>query len=189
MISIRILLRGGHVYETSCAAAAPLWNELRAALASGGIAEIRIGAEGQQKGVAIPVSQIVAVETVPAVALKGQLLGRITPAPYIRVPNFLSNEENSAVMGFALRKEREFTASGVETGVLNYRHSQVLMNLSDLDVDFEGRLREVLPDAARYFGMHLPDNYQIEMQMTVHGTATTSRSTMTTPHRALRHAF
>jgi SM-20-related protein len=169
MISVRILLRGGHIYETSCAADAPLWNELRSALCAGGIAEIQIGAEGQQKGVAISVSQIVAVETVPPVTLKQLPLGRITPAPYIRVPDFLTKEENAAVMAFAMRKEPEFTASGVESGVLDYRHSQVLMKLNDLGVDFEGRLREVLPDAANYFGMHLPEDYRLEMQMTVHG--------------------
>ena len=71
-------------------------------------------------------------------------------------------------MGFALRKgEGIHRIRGRTASELSAFAGP--MNLSDLDVDFEGRLREVLPDAARYFGMHLPDNYQIEMQMTVHG--------------------
>jgi SM-20-related protein len=169
MIRVRILLRGGHFYETSCASDAPLLNELSMALAGGGIADIQIGDEGQRKGVAIAASQIVAVETIPPAALKRAPAVRITPAPYIRVPDFLSKEENAAVMTFALRKQPEFIAAKVETGEPNYRHSQVLMKFNDLDVDFEGRLRELLPDAASYFGMQLPAGYDFEMQMTAHG--------------------
>jgi Rps23 Pro-64 3,4-dihydroxylase Tpa1-like proline 4-hydroxylase len=169
MINVRILLRGGHIYETSCPAEAPLLNELGTALGTGGIAEIHIGEEGQRKGVSISVSQIVAVETIPPVALKRAPAVRITPAPYIRVPDFLSKEENAAVMAFAVRKQPEFTASGVEGDQPNYRYSRVLMKLDDLDVVFEERLRELLPEAVRYLGMQLDEDYHLEMQMTVHG--------------------
>jgi Rps23 Pro-64 3,4-dihydroxylase Tpa1-like proline 4-hydroxylase len=119
--------------------------------------------------VAISVSQIVAVETVPPVVLKRAPVPSITPVPYIRVPDFLSKQENAAVMAFALRKQPEFTASKLETGELNSRHSKVLMKFNDLEVDFEGRLRELLPDVASYFGMQLPAGYDLEMEMTAHG--------------------
>jgi len=169
MISVRILLREGKSYETSCAADAPLLAELRAALAGGGVADIEIGAEGERKGIAIPASQIVAVETTPPVALKRDPAPRITPAPYIRIPEFLTAEENAAVMAFALRKERDFIASGVEGGRPNYRQSQVLMKFDDLGIPFESRVRELLADAAAYFGLELPPDYTFEMQMTAHG--------------------
>jgi SM-20-related protein len=169
MISLRILLRGGHCYETSCSADAPLLNELRMVLGGGGVADIQIGHDGKPKGVAISASQIVAVETVPPVALKRAPALRITPAPYIRVPEFLSKDENAAVMAFALRKHPEFIAGEVETGEQNYRYAQVLTKFHDLGVDFEGRLRELLPDVVSYLGMQLPAGYGVEMQLTAHG--------------------
>jgi Rps23 Pro-64 3,4-dihydroxylase Tpa1-like proline 4-hydroxylase len=169
MISVSILLRGGQRYETSCAADAPLLEQLRTVLAGGGIADIEIGAEGARKGVAIPASQIVAVETVPPVALRREPVAKITPAPYIRIPDFLSAEDNAAVMAFALRSEGEFNASSVEGGRQNYRHSQVLMKFDGLGIEFEAKVRELLPDAASYFGMPLPEGYRFEMQMTAHG--------------------
>jgi len=169
MISVRILLREGQCYETSCATDAPLLEQLRTVLAGGGVADIEIGAEGARKGVAIPAGQIVAVETVPPVALRREPAARITAAPYIRIPDFLSTEENAAVMAFAERKESEFIASGVEGGRKNYRHSQVLMKFDGLGVEFESKVRELLPDAASYFGMQLPVAYSFEMQMTAHG--------------------
>jgi len=169
MISVRILLHGGRSYETSCTADAPLLTELRAALAGGGVAEIEIGAEGERKGVTIPASQIVAVETMPPVALRSQPAAKITPAPYIRIPDFLSAEENAAVMAFALRKESEFAASTVEGDRKGYRHSQVLTKFDGLDIAFEVKLRELLPEAASYFGTALPADYLFEMQMTAHG--------------------
>src|SRR5579871_1266592 len=114
MISVRILLRGGQCYETSCAPGAPLLEQLRTVLAGGGVADIEVGTEDARKGVAIQASQIVAVETVPPVALRREPAARITVAPYIRIPDFLSAEENAAVMAFALRQESEFAASSVE---------------------------------------------------------------------------
>ena len=169
MISIRILLRGGQSYETSCASGAPLLEQLRAVLAGGGVADIEIEVDGARRGVAIPASQIVAVETVPPVALRAQPAARITPAPYIRIPDFLSTEENAAVLDFALRRESEFVASSVEGGRKGYRHSQVLMKFEGLDIAFESKVRELLPDAASYFGLGLPQDYTFEMQMTAHG--------------------
>jgi Rps23 Pro-64 3,4-dihydroxylase Tpa1-like proline 4-hydroxylase len=169
MISVRILLHGGQCYETSCAADDPLLDRLRAALSGGGVADIEIGAEGQRKGVAIPASQIIAVETVPPVALRREPKGRITAAPYIRIPDFLSADENAAVMAFALARESEFAASSVDGGRKNYRHSQVLMKFDGLAVAFEPKVRELLPDAASYFGLALPADYRFEMQMTAHG--------------------
>ncbi len=172
MTKIRILLRGGHVYETFCGADAPLLEDLRQALTAGGagLAQLQIEQDGATRGLAIPVSQIVAVETEPPVLLRERAsAGVIRPSPYIRIPEFLSKEENAAVLDFAVRKQPEFRASSVEGGRPGYRHSQVLMKFDDLGLDFEGRVREVVPEAARYFGLDIPSHYDFEMQMTTHG--------------------
>lgn len=174
MISVRILLRGGHVYETVCAADSPLLEQLRSAMVAetgaGGLAQLTIEQNGKARGIAIPYSRIEAVETEPPFAFhpREQVKG-IQRAPYIRIPGFLSREENEAVMAYALRKRCEFRASGVEGGAQGYRESQVLFELDDLVVDVGARVREIVPDAARYFGLPLPADYEFEMQMTTHG--------------------
>jgi len=172
MTKVRILLRGGHVYETFCGADAPLLEDLRQGLAAGGagLAQLQIEQDGATRGLAIPFSQIVAVETEPPVLLRQRdTPGAIRPSSYIRIPEFLSKEENAAVLDFAVRKQPEFRASSVEGGRPGYRHSQVLMKFEDLGLDFEGRVRELVPEAARYFGLNIPAGYDFEMQMTTHG--------------------
>ncbi|MDR3466559.1 MAG: 2OG-Fe(II) oxygenase [Xanthobacteraceae bacterium] len=172
MTKIRILLQGGHVYETFCGADAPLLEQLRQFLTAGGagLAQLQIEQEGRARGLAIPFSQIVAVETEPPVVWQHRdQPGAIRPAPYIRIPGFLSTEENAAVLDFAVRKQPEFRASTVEGGRQGYRHSQVLMKFDDMGLDFAGRVRELVPEAAQYFGLDIPAGYDFEMQMTTHG--------------------
>jgi len=176
MINVRILLHGGHVYETACAADSPVLEELRRALTAGGaadgLAQLTIEHMGHRRGLAIPYSRIAAIETDPPFVFprKAHASG-IQNSPYIRIPGFLSKEENEAVMAYALRKQPEFRASEVEGGEKGYRHSQVLFKLDDLAsvVDVEARVREIIPDAAAHFGLPLPADYDFEMQLTTHG--------------------
>lgn len=172
MTKIRILLRGGHVYETFCGADAPLLEQLRQLLTGGGagLAQLQIEREGTMRGIAIPFSQVVAVESEPPLIWQRRdPPGVIRPAPYIRIPGFLSAEENAAVLDFAVRRQPDFRASTVEGGRPGYRNSQVLMTFEGLGVDFAGRVRELVPDAAQHFGLDIPAKYDFEMQMTTHG--------------------
>jgi SM-20-related protein len=171
MIRVRILLRGGHVYETHLSADSPSLEELRRVVGggAGGLVQLKVEQDGGPRGLAIPASQIVAIETEPPVEFPKYGSSAVQPAPYIRIPQFLTKEENEAVMAFALRNRPAFQASTVEGGKKGYRHSQVLFAFDDLDVDFKGRVVELLPEVTAYFGLPLPADYTFEMQMTTHG--------------------
>jgi SM-20-related protein len=173
MINIRILLRGGHVYETACAEDAPLLKQLSEVLSHGGkapgFAQLTIETDGKNRGLAIPYLAIIAVETEPPIVFRAQAApGAIERAPYIRIPDFLAPDENQAVLDYALSRQSSFDRSRVETGVADYRHSQVLLDLGGLSIDVEGRIREIMPDVVNYFGIKLPAAWRLETQLTTH---------------------
>jgi SM-20-related protein len=172
MISVRIVLHGGRVYETSCAENSPLLDSLAEALSGAAgacrFAQLTLDEDGSQRGLAIPASAILAVETNPPAALRWQPKSGIEKAAYIRIPDFLSDEENRAVFDYAIRKEPDYQKSGVDTTVADHRQSRVLMRLTDLDVDFDKRVREIVPDALDYFRLPVLNNSKLEMQLTTH---------------------
>jgi SM-20-related protein len=172
MISVRILLQGGHVYETTCPENAPMLDSLAEAIsgAPGACAFAQLTFENGDtpRGLAIPGSVILAVETSPPVSLRWQPKSGIEPAPYIRIPNFLSEEENRAVLDYAIRKEQDYEASQVETGVKDYRHSRVVMCLDDLDVDFDERVHEIVSDALDHFRIPVPAEFELDTQLSTH---------------------
>jgi Rps23 Pro-64 3,4-dihydroxylase Tpa1-like proline 4-hydroxylase len=172
MINVRIVLRYGHVYETACAADDALLEQLAEALLNLGGSQLHqftIDVGGKPRGVAIPASAILAVETDPPTALRTRApTVTIERAPYIRIPGFLAAEENRAVLDYAVRKEADFVASKVETDVPDYRRSKVLFDLSDLGIDFDDRVREIVPDAFTYFGLMPPTEATLETQLSTH---------------------
>ena len=96
MISVRILLHGGHVYETAFPENAPMLDSLAEAISGAqgacGFAQLTIENGDTPRGLAIPASAILAVETNPPVSLRWQPKSRIELTPYIRIPDFLSEE-------------------------------------------------------------------------------------------------
>ena len=133
-----------------------------------GFAQLTIGEGNSQRGVAIPASAILAVETNPAVLLRWRPKSRIERAAYIRIPDFLTEQENHAVLDYAIRKQPEYQASKVETGVPDHRHSHVLMQLQDLEIDFAARILEIVPDALNHFGLPVLSEPKLEIQLTTH---------------------
>jgi SM-20-related protein len=94
--------------------------------------------------------------------------GEIEHAPYIRIPRFLKQDENKSVLDYALSRRSSFDLSRVETGVPDHRHSHVLFDLSDLNIDLEGRIYELLPDVISYLGIKIPAAFRLETQLTTH---------------------
>ena len=190
MISVRILLHGGQVYETACAEDAPLLDSLAEAL-SGTVgacsfAQLTLEDGNSQRGVAIPASAILAVETRPPVLLRWQPKSGIERAPYIRIPDFLTEQENHAVLDYAIRKEPDYQGSKVETTVPDHRRSRVLMRLDDLSVDFAARILDIVPDALTYFGFPLVSEPKLEIQLTTHNEGGYYRIHNGTPSTATR---
>src|SRR5262245_13094169 len=172
MIKLRILVQGGHVYETECPENAAMLGSLAEAMSgaagANGFAQLTIEQGGTQRGLAIPAASIVAIETEPPVTLRWRPGAFIERAPYIRVPTFLSAEENRAVMDYALRKQPDYEASRVETDVKDHRRSRVLMRIDDLGVDFDGRVREIVSEALQYFKTPVPAAPTLETQLSTH---------------------
>jgi Rps23 Pro-64 3,4-dihydroxylase Tpa1-like proline 4-hydroxylase len=172
MISVRILLHGGQVYETACAEDAPMLDGLADALsgATGAASFVQLVLEdgNVRRGVAIPASAILAVETNPPATLRWQAKSGLETAPYIRIPNFLTESENRAVLDYAIRKEPDYQGSSVETTVADHRRSRVLMRLEDLDIDFSARILDIIPDALSYFKLPVVVEPKLEIQLTTH---------------------
>ena len=141
---------------------------LSGASGSCSFAQLTIDDATGRRGVAIPASAILSVETTPPVSLRWQPKTAIESAAYIRIPNFLTEEENRAVLDYAIRKEPDYQTSQVDTDVLGHRHSRVLMRLDDLDIDVAARILEIVPDALKHFGLPLVSEPKLEMQLTTH---------------------
>ena len=133
-----------------------------------GFTQLSVGVGDTARGLAIPASAIMAVETNPPTELRWQPQSVIEPVPYIRIPGFLSNEENRAVFDYAMRKQPDYAASKVDTNLSGYRQSHVITRVENLDVDFDGRIREIVPDALDYFKMSVPTSTKLETQLSTH---------------------
>jgi Rps23 Pro-64 3,4-dihydroxylase Tpa1-like proline 4-hydroxylase len=170
MVSVRILLHGGQVYETACTEDAPMLESLAEALsgASGACGFAQLTLEDGSRGIAIPASAILAVETSPPVLLRWQPKSALESAAYIRIPDFLTQRENHELLEYAIRKEPDYQGSKVETTVRDHRQSRVVMRLDDLNIDFAARILEIVPDALNYFGFPPMTAQKPEMQLTTH---------------------
>lgn len=172
MITVRIRLSGGDVVETRCGLDSRLFSDLRRSLGTGEVIDLETNLNGRATGISIVAAQIVSVETSPPVSLRHAPPGpRISPAPYIRIPDFLSAAENAAVMDYAVRREARFTASSIDGSEPDYRRSRVLMQFEGIGIDFESRIREIAQEAAHHLATPCPADYGFEMQMTAHGDA------------------
>jgi SM-20-related protein len=124
---------------------------------------------GKSRGVVIPTSAIVAVETDPPLSYSGQSLSdQVERAPYIRIPQFLTVEENRRVFDYAIQHQLNFVASKVVTNEADYRKSMILPKFDELEIDLEGQLREILPEVFTRFGMITPPLVVFEKQLTTH---------------------
>jgi SM-20-related protein len=94
--------------------------------------------------------------------------GEIEHAPYMRIPKFLKQDENKFVLDYASSRRSSFDLSRVETGVPDHRHSHVLFDLRELNIDLEGRIWEILPDVISYLGIKIPAACRLETQLTTH---------------------
>ena len=175
MIEIRIFLANGHVYETSCAPTDPLIDCLAAILSplrttnASSFVHLTMQSNGKPRGVAILTEAIVAIETDPPLLFADRTpLAQVERAPYIRIPQFLTAEENRRVFDYAVQQQPNFVASKVVTGDSDYRRSMILPKFDDLEIDLEARLREILPELFTRFGMTAPQRPAFEKQLTTH---------------------
>ena len=89
-------------------------------------------------------------------------------APYIRIPGFLTGDENRHILDYVARRESDFVQSKLDVDVPDYRKSMVLPKFDDLEIDFENRVSEMLPELFAHFSLDLPDRPILETQLTTH---------------------
>ena len=119
MTDIRIVVTGGHIYETSCAADDPLLATIAATIAGTAVPAfltIRVESNRKTKGVSIPVGAIVAIETDPPIepARTERAPQMVASARYLRIPDFLEPEENRHLLDYVTSHEADFIASKVD---------------------------------------------------------------------------
>ena len=89
-------------------------------------------------------------------------------APYIRIPGFLTADENRRVLDYAVRRQADFVESMLDIDFPDYRKSMILPGFDDLGVDVEGRISEIVPELFAHFRIALPQRSTLETQLTVH---------------------
>ena len=180
MIDVRLFLTGGHVYSLSCDPDGETLKRLSAAMnrvaARGGplsgLLQVEAEIDGATRGLEIPLASIIAVETDPPHVLgTANFEERVETAPYIRIPDFLTPEENRAFLDFAVAREDRFRASTVSSGEKGYRESRVLDELDDMPVDIPARVRELVPDLLAHFELPPLDDIRVECQLTASNNA------------------
>ena len=92
----------------------------------------------------------------------------IEQAPYIRIPGFLTPEENRYLLDYVAQHESDFVKSKLDIDVPDYRKSMVLPKFDDLGIDLENRISEMLPELFAHFALELPDQPIFETQLTTH---------------------
>jgi SM-20-related protein len=171
MTRLRLLLRHGRHYELACPPGTPLLGQLARLMAGEAVAlEFELSQGGTTIGVSLPPGEVVAVESEPPLRmLASPPAAEAQPAAWLRIPDFLAPEENRAILAYAVGHDADFERSGVDGPEKDHRHSRVLMRPDGLPVDFAGRVREILPEVTRHFGLPLQEGYGFEMQLTAHG--------------------
>ncbi len=94
--------------------------------------------------------------------------GAVELARYIRIPGFLSKDDNSHVTDYAIRRQRDFVESKLDMSAPNYRRSKILPTFRDIGMVLEQRLSEILPEALGYLGLAAPERPAFETQLTTH---------------------
>ena len=110
-----------------------------------------------------------AIETTPAVAF--DRLADAYPverAPYVRIPDFLTADENRCLLDYAVRRQNDFVPSSLDVETPDYRKSLVLEKFDDLGIDLDQRIGEILPELFVHFGLAKPDEPSFETQFTTH---------------------
>jgi SM-20-related protein len=171
-IAIRIVLINGQSYETTCRPGSPLLQQIVSILTHQNrstFLHIEIGEAGGSRGLTIPVNAIVAVETNPAVAFDRWADPEpIERAPYIRIPSFLTADENRHLLNYAVEQRANFVRSTLDVETPDYRESLLLPRFGDLGIDLEGRIEEILPELFAHFQIEPPTQPSLETQFTTH---------------------
>jgi SM-20-related protein len=178
MVSVRILLSGGHHYQFTCSTDDPAISALSQAMSqlasdhnAKGLLRIEAREGNRRRALEVPVSAVIGVETDPPLPLGNVASnGIVERARYVRIPDFLSADENERVLEFAFERESEFKKAAVSTGKEGYRSSRVLHSLDGLDIDLEGRIREIAPEVLCHLALGVPAESSLEAQVTVHTT-------------------
>jgi SM-20-related protein len=88
-------------------------------------------------------------------------------ASYIRLPEFLSPEENLQIFDYANFHQLSFVDSKVTPDAVNFRRSAVLYDLDDIGIKFESRIGELMPEVLEQFSILPPTQLRFETQLTV----------------------
>ena len=93
----------------------------------------------------------------------------VQPTPYIRIPDFLTSDENRWLLDYVARRESDFAAASVTTEIPEERLARVLYHIEEANAWFEKKLKSVIDDAFLYIMQREPDIERFETQLTASG--------------------
>ena len=173
-VSIRVHFKTIPSVELHCAASDPLLCSLVAALANGP-GQLLCLPRDARRMLYVPGSQVIALETRPPLdpaqlpAAEPLASPASQSAPLRIIRNYLPESLARQLMAHALENREHFKTASVTTEVADYRRSRVLYIDGALREQFEARVRETLLDAARGFGVRVPQDCTFDSQLTASG--------------------
>ncbi len=184
-----LLLTGGHQYTLSLSSDAPLLQDLLTTIAER--THSHSSSLGSPHLFQIPIDEGTAALCFPSEHLVGLMTKpplfisqpeepveaeppELRPTPeiqtsrYVQIDNFLSAEEASHLLSYALSQEAAFVPTSTSTGATDYRRSLILYALPDSADLISERLQAALPDVLGKLEIPPFPVAQIEVQLTAH---------------------
>lgn len=184
MISVTFWLVSDTKLSFPCPETGPLFDQIEKLVAglddvqnSGSeVLQLQIDGPEGSRGIAISTRNILAIETSPASVFDTQRPPTVAQtAPYIRIPDFMPSAAHKQILNYALSREGDYSPSTVKASLTDenkrdasVRDSLVLRELGGLPAEFEQDLRTLIPDAMQVLDMDLPQNFELEFQLTAH---------------------
>ncbi len=184
MILVTIWLVSDAKLSFPCPESGPLFDQIAELVAGlddaqnngSKILQLQIDGPEGSRGIAISTRNILAIETNPASVFDTQRPPAVAQtAPYIRIPDFMPSATHKQILNYALSREDDYTRSTVRTAKdeenkhdARVRDSLVLRDPQGLPEAFEHDLRALVPDALQALNMDLPEDFELELQLTAH---------------------
>jgi Rps23 Pro-64 3,4-dihydroxylase Tpa1-like proline 4-hydroxylase len=181
-VSVTLLLAGGHSRTLFLSSSDPLLGALLSAMSekgqSGrppGLFNIRVD-EGRHSLLFSP-TDLVGLLTDPPIVQDAagrptKLLqsgeGNLVRSPHAVIENFIDPVLHKELLSFVGAHERDFAASSVSTKDEDYRRSLVLQDFPKFSSLFRERVRALVPQLVKGFGMGEFPVAEIECQLTAH---------------------
>jgi SM-20-related protein len=175
-INLTLLLAGGHRQTMAVSREAPLLRQLIGAIQAKGRGEVgsfNLRVEGGKQSLLFSSTDLVGIMTDPPISFEAPQAagqeGPVVKSRYFLFDKFLDPAEHKSLLDLVARSERRFVDSSVSTNDPDYRRSQVLHDIPEVQKLFRDKLAPVAPRLMQDLGIAPFKVGDIEVQLTAHG--------------------